>query len=130
MAKKIVLDGGKTYTSGSKELQADGIEICTGATYTPEDNGHSGRMSRTIKNVIRTMLLHSGAPENLRAECLYAICDAHNRLVRVERLEKPQELLTTEKPTVAPVCTFGWKVWTRVPGKRRKYLEAKALPGI
>lgn len=56
-------------------------------------------MNHTIKNAVRTMLIHSGAPANLRAECLYAICKVRNRVVRAGRSMASQEIDTRVEPT-------------------------------
>lgn len=128
--KKTVLDSAREYLKGCTELGADGIDIGTTAYYRPEEDGHAERMNRTVKNAVRTIRIHSGAPANLCAECLYAVCKANNHVVRAEHSTTPQELFTEVKPTFAHLWTFGCQVWVRVPDKKRKALEAKARPGI
>lgn len=61
MVKKSFFDGVNEDIKGPKELQLDGIEIYTAASYTPKENERAKRMNFPIKNEIPTMLLHSGA---------------------------------------------------------------------
>lgn len=63
--KKIALDVDKKYIKEFADLQTNEEEICMTVRYTPEENGRSERMSRTIKHAIRTMLKHLGVPANL-----------------------------------------------------------------
>lgn len=65
--KKVILNEGKGYVKGTKELESDGTEICGIVGYAPKDNGHAERMNRIMKYAVRTMVLHSGASANLCA---------------------------------------------------------------
>lgn len=63
--KRIVLDGRMEYFTEMKDPEADGIEVCVTASYVPEEITREKRMNRTIKNSIRTMLVHSRDPARL-----------------------------------------------------------------
>lgn len=64
-------------------------------------------MNRTIGNAIWAILLTSGTPIYIRAECLYAVCNAHNLVDRRQQGKTLEELLREVKPSVAHLRTFG-----------------------
>lgn len=86
-------------------------------------NGCTEIMNCTVKNTIRTMLLHSDAPADLWPECLYAVYIVHNCIVQDGQLKTPKELLTVIKLTVAELIRLdaasGLEFWI----KRGKFLN-------
>lgn len=80
---KIVLDSGNQYFKDRKESEANGIETCVTASYSPKVNARAQRINRPITNAIRTTLLQLRALASLWAECLYDVCDSRNGVVRV-----------------------------------------------
>lgn len=127
---KLNLNGGREYLKGCTELDADGIDICFTAYYTPEENGCAERMNRIIRNAIRPMLICSGAPANLCAEYLYTLCETINSEARAGHFTTPHEPFSGANQTVAQLRMFGYKVCMRVPEKERKSPRANARRGI
>lgn len=74
------------------------------------------------------MLLRSGAPARLLKEGLYAVCDEHNRDVRVGFWKTPQERKTCGTPTNAYLSTFGGKSCALVFNKMRQAFRANSFP--
>lgn len=68
--KKIVLDGRNDYIKKTRELGADGIEVCVTAGYTSQENATAERMNCIVKYAIKTMPLHWSAPAILLEELL------------------------------------------------------------
>lgn len=128
--KKVVLDGGKKYLKGSDNLEQEETMIFTTATSTTQDNDHAKREDCTINNVIRTLLVHAGAPANLWDECLYTVCDGRSRFVRTDCKMTREELLTGVKPLLAHIGTSGYTFWARVADETGKALRAKERSGI
>lgn len=123
--RKIVLDGGKEYAKDTKESESRGIKICATSTYTAEVSGKAGQMNQTVKKAVRTMWLYSGAPASSWEKCLYVVRDVRNCVDHKRHSERPEELLTGVKPSVAHIRALGCKAWIRVPDKTTKTLEAK-----
>lgn len=88
------------------DLETMGIEILVTVKYSLQENGRAERMSRTIKDTIRKILLTSGAPTYTWAECLYAVRDACNLVGRPQQEKKPEEQLTRVNRFVAHLLSF------------------------
>lgn len=82
-AKKVIFDVVEEYLNGRSVLDSGGTYNRTTAYYTSEASSRAERMNRTIKYAVRTMLIHSGAPANIWAECLYNVCEARSCVIRV-----------------------------------------------
>ena len=80
----LVADGGKYYTSNalSDFCQKRGIRQAFSPPATPELNGLAERYIRTLKEMVRTMLIAANAPTFLWGECLLYSVYIVNRLPR------------------------------------------------
>lgn len=87
-------------------------------------------MYQTIKNAVRTILIHDGATVNLWGECVFPICDACNYIVGAGCTRKPEKILTFAKPSVSHMHAPGCKFWSRVSDKTETVLEEKAKCGV
>lgn len=83
-----------------------------------------------IKTFIWKMLIYSNASANQCVECLHAVCNAHNRLACTGQSEKPENLLTGAKPTVAHIRPLRCKVWVIFLDKAQHLLETNARSRI
>ena len=63
--------GGEYVSNDFSELYAKfGIIHQTTASHTPQQNGIAERKNRTLKEMVNSMLVSSGAPQNLWGEAL------------------------------------------------------------
>ncbi len=108
--KRIVLDGGKGYLKAAKTLKSYGIDIDESVRYTIQKNGRPDRMTRSLNNSRRAVVINSEASANYWEECLYPVVDARNRYVRGGCWKTPCEFLIGVKPSVEHLRTFGYKV--------------------
>jgi hypothetical protein len=130
--KAIRTDGGGEY---HKEMEAllkgTGIEHQETAPYSPQSNGVSERMNRTLMDMVCPMLEASSAPLELWAEAVAAACYIKNRLpTRALDGKTPYEAWTGEKPRVDQLRKFGCVVYRHIPKKRRRKLDQKSMRGI
>ena len=79
--KKFRSDGGGEYISNefSKVCKSRGIAVNCSIRYTPQQNGVSERMNRTLMEMARSMLYHANLPQNLWAEAVSTAAYLRNR---------------------------------------------------
>lgn len=87
-----------------------GYTICIIASYTYQEDGSAERMNQTIKNPIRTTLIHAGTPVNLSDKYRYAVCNARNSIGFTEQTETPEKIITALKLLVAHMLALGCSV--------------------
>lgn len=126
MVKKIVLDGGRYYYKGWKDVDGHGIKVCFTALITLVENGMAKRMNCTIKSGIRMLLTQAGAWARFWGECLYGVCDVPSLATRPWWRKMPEKLLMGGKLSTRNLQLSGSNVWALVPDKTRKAIDAKA----
>ena len=86
------------------------------APYSPEQNGISERMSRTIQEHVVYMLQHSGLLDGFWAEALLMAVDIINMSPsRPLGLKIPQEIWTGRKPNYDKLRIFGCEAYALIP---------------
>ena len=109
--KKLRTNNGGEYTSTGFEsyLKKEGIEHQHTIPKTPEQNGVSERMNRTLLETVRSMLADSRLPHSFWAEAIYS-----SVLNQPKSYEDPQRQDTisslvweeTQRQSLASVCVF------------------------
>jgi len=131
--KAIRTDGGGEYHKWMEaNLKDSGIEHQSTAPYTPESNGVSERMNRTLMEMVEAMLVRAKAPLKLWDEAVKTACYIRNRLSTssLEGNITPYEAWTGRTPSVAHIRKFGCLVYRHIPKKIRRKLDHKAMKGI
>ena len=127
--KKLRTDNGGEYTSTEFEsyLKDEGIEHQYSIPKTPEQNGVSERMNRTLVETVRSMLADSRLPQRFWAEALSTAAYMINRSPTKALDDKtPFEAWYGKKPNVNHLRVFGCSAYTHVPKDQRKKLDSKA----
>ena len=127
--KKLRTDNGGEYTSTEFEsyLKDEGIEHQYSIPKTPEQNGVSERMNRTLVETVRSMLADSRLPQRFWAEALSTAAYMINRSPTKALDDKtPFEAWYGKKPNVSHLRVFGCSAYTHVPKDQRKKLDSKA----
>lgn len=123
-------DNGGEYTGGAVKrfCKRKGIRLEYTVPYTPEQNGVSERLNRTIVEKVRAMLETSGLPKNMWGEAVYTAVYLLNRSpsVAVDGDITPYEAWNGRKPDVSKLRVFGSECFVHVPKPLRKKLDVKS----
>lgn len=127
---RLRTDNGGEYSGRAiKEFcRSKGIRMEKTVPYTPEQNGVSERLNRTIEEKARAMLQASGLPKCLWGEAVYTAVYLMNRSpsAAVAGDVTPYEAWNGHRPDVANLRVFGSDCYIHVPKQLRKKLDAKS----
>ena len=110
-------DNGGEYVSNEFQQFCNerGIQRQFTIARTPEQNGVSERMNRTIMEAARSMLFHSKMPQRFWAEAVNTAVYLRNRSPTVAVKDKvPFELWYGKKPSVSHLRVFGCNAYVRI----------------
>ena len=96
--------------------------------YTPQLNGVSERMNRTLVDKARTMLIDSKLPKMFWGDAILTAAYLTNRSpTRTLHTEKtPYEMWTKQKPNFSKLQIFGSVVFAHIPKEKRDKLDPKS----
>lgn len=130
--KLLVHDGGGEYTSSEfvRYREDNGIiSECT-PPYTPQRNGKSERLNRTLLGMVRAMLKAKRCPKYLWGECVvYATLLRNSTNVDGKAITRFEEFWQ-KKPPLKLLKVFGTPVLFSNNLDSKKKLDDKALRGI
>eukprot|EP00171_Calliarthron_tuberculosum_P002040 IDg2040t1 len=116
--KKIKIlrsDGGGEYTSNDfkAHLKQKGIQQQLTVAHTPQQNGVAERMNRTLKDLVRAMMLHKNVPEDFWAEALVTAAYIRNRMTSrgLPSNSTPYSLWFKTIPDISHIRVFGSRCW-------------------
>lgn len=127
--KVLRTDNGGEYTGNQIEdyLRSSGVQHQTTASYTPQQNGLSERMNRTIVERARSMLSDARLGKEFWAEAVNTAVYLINRSPASGVNKKtPEELWTHKKPDLQNLRIFGCKAMVHVPKERRQKWDEKS----
>ena len=126
--KTLRTDNGGEYTSTEFEayLVSEGIRHEVTIPHTPQQNGVSERLNRTLVECVRTMLADSKLPHRFWAEALSTAVYLRNRSP-TKALEgiTPFEAWHGRKPDVSALRVFGCCAYVHIPKVERRKLDVK-----
>ena len=131
--KVLRTDNGTEYCNSKFNafLDKHGIIHQRTIPHTPEQNGVSERMNRTIIEKVRCMLLDSGLDGRFWAEAAMTAVYLLNRIpCRGMKHVTPEEMWSKTKPDLSLLRVFGCKVMSHIPKCQRKKLETKSTECI
>ena len=127
--KVLRTDNGGEYTSNEFEsyLKDEGIRHERTVPKTPEQNGVSERMNRTLVEMMRSMLIDSKLPQRFWAEALSTAVYLRNRSpTKAVNGSTPFEAWTGDKPHLKLLRRFGCVAYTHIAKDERHKLDSKA----
>ncbi|CAA9998356.1 unnamed protein product [Nesidiocoris tenuis] len=130
--KRFRLDNGGEFSSNNFKnfARKHGIELEYTMSYSPQSNGKSERMNRTLQNMVRTKLIDSGVPKYLWGEALKSSVYELNRSpsASLKNGETPA-LLWHGRNDISKARVFGCRAWlTSLP--KGKKLDPRAKRGV
>ena len=126
-------DNGGEYTSKefTQFCRSKGIVHQYTNPYTPERNGVSERLNRTLIESAKSMMFHAGLPQRFWAEAVNTATYLHNRSPISSLPDKtPYECWYGTKPNVSNLKVFGSICFVLIPDSLRRKLDPKSQKGI
>lgn len=123
---RLRCDNGGEYSSTefSNFCKEKGVVIEYTPPYTPQLNGVSERMNRTLCEKAKAMLAEAELPKFLWSEALRTAAYLTNRTATVAVAGKtPAELWFNRKPDLSKLRIFGCRAWALIPKEKRSKLE-------
>jgi transposase InsO family protein len=120
--KKLITDGGGKFCNNtlSTVLKSHGIQHNVSPPYTPQHNGLAERANKTIINMARCMLVHSGLAKEWWGEAVRTAALTTNCLPTLSKSEfSPLEQMFKKVPNIGFFRPFGCKTWVVKPPKKR-----------
>ena len=122
--KVLRLDNAGEFKAFEDELLSQhGTKIEWTTPYTPEQNGVSERLNRTLVSLARAMLIDARLPYKLWGEAVKAACYTRNRTPIGPEGLTPEEAFTGKRPSIMHLKPWGCVAFHRVPDKIRLDLE-------
>ena len=123
--KKIKIlrsDRGGEYTSLALTQFCQEHEIIHEVTapYSPQSNGVTERKNRTLIDMVNSMLINSGVPENLWGEALLTACYILNRIPFKQNDSTPYEIWKKRKPNLSYLKVWGCLAKVKIPEVKKK----------
>ena len=110
-------------TLGGTDLARHGIVHERTVVYTPEQNGPSERLNRSLTTMARSMLLAAKLPPRFWGFAVQVACYLRNRMAIGPEGKSPEEAFTGRKPSVRHLRTFGCIAYADIPSVHRDKLD-------
>ena len=127
--KILRCDNGGEYTSRIFDdyLKSKGIQRQFSVPRTPEKNGVSERMNRTIQEMARSMIHGAGLSDIYWAEAVLTAVIIRNRSPKkaVQRMT-PYECFYRKKPDVSNFKVFGCTAYAHISKEKRRKWDVKS----
>ena len=126
--KTLRTDNGGEYTSTEFEayLRKKGIRHEVSTPYTPQQNGVSERLNRSLQEMALSQLVHAELLKSFWADSLATACYVRNRLPVNPLNISPHEKWYGKKPNVKHVRVFGCIAYALKPNLERQKMTAKS----
>jgi Reverse transcriptase (RNA-dependent DNA polymerase)/gag-polypeptide of LTR copia-type/GAG-pre-integrase domain len=116
--KHFISDNAGEYAKLQETLEKDGTIWEPTIAYTPQQNGVSERLNRTLLTKLRAMLFESGLPKELWTELLDTANYLKNRAPTKLLPETPYEKLYGTQPDVSHLRAVGTIGWAMIPSDK------------
>lgn len=130
---RLRCDNGKEYASNKmKELcDREGVTIQFTTPYSPELNGVSERMNRTLVEKAKSMLVESNLPLHFWGEAVRTATYLTNRSqTNAVKNKTPYEMWHRQKPDLSKLKIFGCRAYALIPKEKRKKFDDKSFECI
>lgn len=131
--KCLRTDNGLEYMNNNftEFLVKAGIIHQTTTPYTPEQNGVSERMNRTLVEKAKCLLTNAHLPKSYWAEAIHTAAYLNNRSpTRSLAFKTPEEMWSNKKPNISHLKVFGCQAMIHLPKEKRKKWDCKSQKAI
>ena len=131
--KEIRSDQGSEFHNETvKTLLGEyGIDFNHSSPYTPQQNGVVERLNRSIAEITRSLLSHSGRSTTYWADAYRHATYLYNRRVGSNRTKTHYELLTGKVPDMTDVRVWGCTAYVRVPSAQiQNKFDPRGVPCV
>jgi transposase InsO family protein len=127
--KTLRTDNGGEYVSNdfSKYCVNKGIVHQYSNPYTPEQNGVSERLNRTLMESAKSMIFHANMPINFWAEAVNTAVYLHTTSLN---MKTPYELWFGKMPDVSNLKVFGSVCFIHIPSNLRRKLDPRSRKAV
>jgi hypothetical protein len=124
-------NGGEFVNRKATELMKEkGIVLQLTVAYNPQQNGRAEVMNRHYSEMVRSMLVNAGLPNEFWAEALMHATFIKNRTIRKDQKESPVKMCFGIEENLSRIKVFGCKVEYLIPKEKRNKLEEKTRTGL
>jgi hypothetical protein len=124
--KKVRCDNAPEYRSLEKAIATTGVQFEFTTPYTPEQNGISERLNRSLITVARAILQDAQLPTKFWAEAANTACYLRNRTPIGPGGMTSEEAYSGRKPYIGHLRAFGCVAYAYIPKERRQKLDPNA----
>ena len=130
--KKLRSDRGGEYTLNdlSTFCEEHGIIHEVTPPYSPQSNGIEERKNRTLMDMVNSMSISSGLPENLWGEAILSACFILNRITVKENEKTPYEIWKKRVPNLGIMKVWGCLAKVVIPEPKRRKIGSKIIDTI
>lgn len=127
--RKFRSDNGTEYINGAMQqlFKRYGIQHQTSNVYTPQQNGVSERMNRTIIEKAKCLLFDANLSKSYWAEAVNMATYLINKTISAAHGKVPDEMFFNKKVDLTDLKIFGSPVMVHVPQEKRKKLDKKSM---
>ena len=127
-------DRGGEYMSNEfgDHLRGKGIVHQLSTVETPQQNGVSERINRTLMDLVRSMLHAKGLPKQFWAEALATAVYVRNRVTSraLPTNTTPHHIWHGNAPDLSHLRVFGCRCWYMIPKSKVKKLDGRAREAV
>jgi transposase InsO family protein len=124
--KQVRYNNTPEYKALEKAIATTGIQFEFTTPYTPEQNGVSERLNRSLITVARSMLQDTQLFTKFWAEAANTACYLRNRTPIGPGDITPEEAYSSKKPYIRHLRVFGYIAYTYIPKERHQKLDPNA----
>jgi transposase InsO family protein len=126
--KAVRCDNASEYKALGASLLSDyGIQFEYTTAYSPEQNGVSERLNRSLISVARAMLIGAELPIRLWGEAVLTASYLRNRTPIGPEGKTPEEAYSGRKPDIGHLRAYGCVAYTHIPREKRLKLDDTAI---
>ena len=130
--KKLRSDRGGEYTLNDLRTFSEEHGLIREVTppYSPQSNGIAEIKNRTLMDMVNSMFISYGLPENLWGEAILSACFMLNRIIVKENEKTLYEIWKKRVPNLGIMKVWGCLAKVAIPEPKRRKIGSKTIDTI